>query len=198
MRHSFTRIYFAHSGQGTGSPSSRSRTEANASIHTGIPIGLRLASSDILRWDAPHATLFEANPYLGAMHTSDLYYLFDGTSKFNFLIIAYLATRDEVGRNLLQGLLLTHELYSGGQNASYTFRSFNTVYSNFQTLGAEVWVERGSSRYKNDWVLDVVRDVGQPQHLPKVYSVETVRRFALKDGILTSEYDARSHARGGG
>ncbi|KAF9558576.1 alpha/beta-hydrolase [Agrocybe pediades] len=31
-------------------------------------------------WDAPDTVLYNANPYLGAMHTSDLYYLFDGTN----------------------------------------------------------------------------------------------------------------------
>ncbi|KDR72700.1 hypothetical protein GALMADRAFT_270656 [Galerina marginata CBS 339.88] len=30
-------------------------------------------------WNAPDTVLYNANPYLGAMHTSDLYYLFDGT-----------------------------------------------------------------------------------------------------------------------
>ncbi|THU96204.1 alpha/beta-hydrolase [Dendrothele bispora CBS 962.96] len=32
------------------------------------------------RWNAPDTVLYNANPYLGAMHTSDLYYLFDGRS----------------------------------------------------------------------------------------------------------------------
>ncbi|KAJ7489622.1 Alpha/Beta hydrolase protein [Mycena galericulata] len=30
-------------------------------------------------WDAPDTVLFNATPFLGAMHTSDLYFLFDGT-----------------------------------------------------------------------------------------------------------------------
>ncbi|KAK0439353.1 Alpha/Beta hydrolase protein [Armillaria borealis] len=30
-------------------------------------------------WDAPDTVLYEAQPYLGAMHTSDVYYLFSGT-----------------------------------------------------------------------------------------------------------------------
>ncbi|KAG7086873.1 hypothetical protein E1B28_002794 [Marasmius oreades] len=30
-------------------------------------------------WDAPDRVLYDARPYLGAMHTSDLYFLFDGT-----------------------------------------------------------------------------------------------------------------------
>ncbi|PPQ94411.1 hypothetical protein CVT25_002499 [Psilocybe cyanescens] len=34
-------------------------------------------------WNAPDTVLYNANPYLGAMHTSDLYYLFDGTKAFN-------------------------------------------------------------------------------------------------------------------
>ncbi|KAF9021626.1 alpha/beta-hydrolase [Hymenopellis radicata] len=29
-------------------------------------------------WNAPDAVLYQASPYLGAMHTSDLYFLFDG------------------------------------------------------------------------------------------------------------------------
>ncbi|KAK7457752.1 hypothetical protein VKT23_010091 [Stygiomarasmius scandens] len=31
-------------------------------------------------WNAPDTVLYNARPYLGAMHTSDLYYLFDGTN----------------------------------------------------------------------------------------------------------------------
>jgi len=31
-------------------------------------------------WNAPDTVLYNVNPYLGAMHTSDLYYLFDGTN----------------------------------------------------------------------------------------------------------------------
>ncbi|KAJ3880252.1 alpha/beta-hydrolase [Lentinula edodes] len=31
-------------------------------------------------WNAPDTVLFDAKPYLGAMHTSDLYFLFDGTN----------------------------------------------------------------------------------------------------------------------
>ncbi|KAF8875157.1 alpha/beta-hydrolase [Infundibulicybe gibba] len=31
-------------------------------------------------WNAPDTVLYNANPYLGAMHTSDLYYLFDGAT----------------------------------------------------------------------------------------------------------------------
>jgi len=34
-------------------------------------------------WNAPDTVLFNAQPFLGAMHTSDLYYLFDGTNTFN-------------------------------------------------------------------------------------------------------------------
>ncbi|KAK0444572.1 alpha/beta-hydrolase [Desarmillaria tabescens] len=37
---------------------------------------------DNFRWDAPDTVLYEAQPYLGAMHTSDVYYLFSGTSTF--------------------------------------------------------------------------------------------------------------------
>ncbi|KAG7448387.1 alpha/beta-hydrolase [Guyanagaster necrorhizus] len=33
-------------------------------------------------WDAPDTVLYEAQPYLGAMHTSDVYYLFSGTNTF--------------------------------------------------------------------------------------------------------------------
>ncbi|KAF8157104.1 alpha/beta-hydrolase [Crassisporium funariophilum] len=33
-------------------------------------------------WNAPDTVLYNANPYLGAMHTSDLYYLFSGTNTF--------------------------------------------------------------------------------------------------------------------
>lgn len=31
-------------------------------------------------WNVPDTVLFNAKPYLGAMHTSDLYFLFDGKS----------------------------------------------------------------------------------------------------------------------
>ncbi|KAF5380772.1 hypothetical protein D9757_007114 [Collybiopsis confluens] len=31
-------------------------------------------------WNAPDTVLYNAHPYLGAMHTSDLYFLFDGTN----------------------------------------------------------------------------------------------------------------------
>ncbi|KAG7448386.1 alpha/beta-hydrolase [Guyanagaster necrorhizus] len=31
-------------------------------------------------WDAPNTVLYNENPYLGAMHTSDLYYLFSGNT----------------------------------------------------------------------------------------------------------------------
>ncbi|KAJ8694166.1 hypothetical protein PTI98_009096 [Pleurotus ostreatus] len=31
------------------------------------------------RWNSPHAVLFEETPFKGVMHTSDLYFLFDGT-----------------------------------------------------------------------------------------------------------------------
>ncbi|KAF9480934.1 alpha/beta-hydrolase [Pholiota conissans] len=33
-------------------------------------------------WNAPDTVLYNANPYLGAMHTSDIYYLFSGTNVF--------------------------------------------------------------------------------------------------------------------
>ncbi|KAK0219847.1 Alpha/Beta hydrolase protein [Armillaria fumosa] len=33
-------------------------------------------------WDAPDTVLYQTQPYLGAMHTSDLYYLFSGTNTF--------------------------------------------------------------------------------------------------------------------
>ncbi|KAF9071773.1 alpha/beta-hydrolase [Rhodocollybia butyracea] len=33
-------------------------------------------------WNVPDTVLFNAHPYLGAMHTSDLYFLFDGTNTF--------------------------------------------------------------------------------------------------------------------
>ncbi|KAL0576629.1 hypothetical protein V5O48_005359 [Marasmius crinis-equi] len=33
-------------------------------------------------WNAPDRVLYDARPYLGAMHTSDLYFLFDGTNTF--------------------------------------------------------------------------------------------------------------------
>ncbi|KAJ7489618.1 Alpha/Beta hydrolase protein [Mycena galericulata] len=33
-------------------------------------------------WNAPDTVLFNEHPYLGAMHTSDIYYLFDGTNSF--------------------------------------------------------------------------------------------------------------------
>ncbi|KAJ4482604.1 Alpha/Beta hydrolase protein [Lentinula aciculospora] len=33
-------------------------------------------------WNAPDTVLFDEKPYLGAMHTSDLYFLFDGTNTF--------------------------------------------------------------------------------------------------------------------
>ncbi|KAJ4495367.1 Alpha/Beta hydrolase protein [Lentinula lateritia] len=34
-------------------------------------------------WNAPDTVLFDAKPYLGAMHTSDLYFLFDGNTLEN-------------------------------------------------------------------------------------------------------------------
>lgn len=37
-----------------------------------------LASFKIISWNAPDTVLYNAKPYLGAMHTSDLYYLFSG------------------------------------------------------------------------------------------------------------------------
>lgn len=36
----------------------------------------------LYRWNAPDTVLYNANPHLGAMHTSDLYYLFEGTCSF--------------------------------------------------------------------------------------------------------------------
>lgn len=34
--------------------------------------------TDIRSWNAPDTVLFNQQPFLGAMHTSDLYFLFDG------------------------------------------------------------------------------------------------------------------------
>lgn len=36
------------------------------------------------RWNAPDAVLFAAEPFEGVMHTSDLYFLFDGKGLFDF------------------------------------------------------------------------------------------------------------------
>ncbi|KAK0217399.1 Alpha/Beta hydrolase protein [Armillaria nabsnona] len=44
-------------------------------------------------WNAPDTVLYQAQPYLGAMHTSDVYYLFSGTNIFgNAEAIAYWTT----------------------------------------------------------------------------------------------------------
>ncbi|KAJ7637367.1 alpha/beta-hydrolase [Mycena polygramma] len=36
----------------------------------------------LFSWDAPDPTIYSQSPYLGAAHTSDLYYLFEGTNQF--------------------------------------------------------------------------------------------------------------------
>ncbi|KAF4580397.1 hypothetical protein EYR40_003113 [Pleurotus pulmonarius] len=50
-----------------------------------IQLALKLTERGVndvfaFRWNSPHAVLFERAPFQGVMHTSDLYFLFDGTT----------------------------------------------------------------------------------------------------------------------
>ncbi|KAG5727033.1 hypothetical protein E4T56_gene5401, partial [Termitomyces sp. T112] len=58
-------------------------------MHTGVlPSTKRISDTNShISWDAPDTILFNANPYLGAMHTADIYYLFDGTKYIQLLSI---------------------------------------------------------------------------------------------------------------
>ncbi|KII84560.1 hypothetical protein PLICRDRAFT_352904 [Plicaturopsis crispa FD-325 SS-3] len=65
------------------------------------------------RWNAADPVLLAASPYMGVMHTSDLYYLFDGTKYVRHTGYMY-------------KIRLT-SIFSTAPNAGATFTPFNTV-----------------------------------------------------------------------
>ncbi|KDQ29931.1 hypothetical protein PLEOSDRAFT_154655 [Pleurotus ostreatus PC15] len=50
------------------------------------------------RWNSPHAVLFEETPFEGVMHTSDLYFLFDGTGRLPNALNSFKAFNESEAR----------------------------------------------------------------------------------------------------
>ncbi|KAL0958487.1 hypothetical protein HGRIS_000627 [Hohenbuehelia grisea] len=82
------------------------------------------------RWNAPDAVLFAANPFQGVMHTSDLYFLFDGTKYAMAHTVLSLSTecRD-----------------SSGPNALSTFTPFNASEATLSNEAIAYWTSFTSS-----------------------------------------------------
>ncbi|KAF4586560.1 hypothetical protein EYR38_010839 [Pleurotus pulmonarius] len=52
----------------------------------------------MFRWNSPHAVLFEETPFEGVMHTSDLYFLFDGTVRLPNALNSFRAFNESEAR----------------------------------------------------------------------------------------------------
>ncbi|KAF5350804.1 hypothetical protein D9758_010360 [Tetrapyrgos nigripes] len=90
-------------------------------------------------WNAPDTVLYNVHPYLGAMHTSDLYYLFDGMflgpSKIDLSLFKDSYTD-------LHSVILTGSTIA---NAGNTFTPFNTSEATLSREAIAYWTSFGAA-----------------------------------------------------
>ncbi|KAG9218092.1 hypothetical protein CCMSSC00406_0010251 [Pleurotus cornucopiae] len=71
------------------------------------------------RWNSPHAGLFEQAPFQGVMHTSDLYFLFDGTTAGPNALNSFRALNESEARLSQEAIgFWTSFIVSGNPSAS--------------------------------------------------------------------------------
>ncbi|KAF4580259.1 hypothetical protein EYR40_003193 [Pleurotus pulmonarius] len=104
------------------------------------------------RWNSPHAVLFEETPFEGVMHTSDLYFLFDGTVRLPNALNSFKAFNESEARLSQEAIGFWTSFISSGNPstenvpARINWAPFSSNSSSNTTVAAHsrIVLERGS------------------------------------------------------
>ncbi|PPQ64464.1 hypothetical protein CVT24_008474 [Panaeolus cyanescens] len=112
----------------------------------------------LYRWNAPDTVLYNANPYLGAMHTSDIYFLFSGTNTFGNAGNTFTAF-NETEKTLSSEAIAYWTSFGASGNPSTYKRSASPVWpayvTNSTSASKRLFIDKGSDTTTSTSVQDI-------------------------------------------